>query len=126
MNRIKFLSKITYTVSISLAMAFVFSCSSDNKDDNKNDNNNKSGYCLEYYWVGSDGGYCRKTIDGSCADFSYICPSGYDRSPKACLIGGISCRIIIPKPVVGSSGILESDCINQGNTVVDYNTTCVR
>jgi len=134
MNRTK---SFLVAAGILLAMAFVFSCSSDNKDDdkddNKNDNNNKSGYCLDSYWFGG-GNYCIKTIDGcngvyavglSMHAFSEICPSGYDRSPKACFSNG-GCVIITPEPVLGSNKILESDCIDRGFTVVDYNTTCVK
>jgi len=54
MNRIKFLSKITYTAGILLAMALTLSCSSDDKDNKDSSsvifacNDAYTGFCMEY------------------------------------------------------------------------------
>jgi hypothetical protein len=53
MNRIKFLSKVTYMVSISLALALTLSCSSNDDKDNSPSvifacNDAYYGFCMEY------------------------------------------------------------------------------
>jgi len=119
-------------VSLLLAMAFVFSCSSDNKDEDKDkgEDKDKSGYCLDSYYLGSD--YC---IKGSCNNafglsdsrFSDDCPPGSDDSPKACIFpDGWKCWIITPVPVVGTTKLLESECVDMGGIVTYYNVSCVR
>jgi len=121
MNRTK---SILVAAGISLAMAFMFSCSSDDKDDFKE----VIGYCLEYYQYDDDGynhNFCEKvkTYQGgesqSCSGgtFAYSCPVGY-KQPKICERDGF-CAQLIGKLMSMKN---ESDCINSGGTVKDYNT----
>jgi len=126
MNRMKFLSKIIYAVGISLSMALTLSCSDDK--DGKND---YYEYCL---CVTDSYAYCAKPDNGVCScmgisrpQFSDICPSGYDSSPKACALASGQCLGIVPRTYTEASckyrheGYYNSEII-----IVDYNTFCFK
>jgi len=65
MNRIRFFSKITYTVSILLTMALTLSCSSDDKDNSSS----VIFACQYHYW-------------GMCEEYTKFKNKGTEQAAK--------------------------------------------